>query len=306
MNKENDQKQLYLGIDGGGSKCRAILYSDDKGIVAEAISGPANALRGVEKAQQHIVEATDLALSQLQLAPEYKSELIAGIGLAGLNLQACMTQMKQWLSPFKHTYYTTDLHIACLGAHGGQDGAVMIIGTGSSALVCEGETLIELGGHGFPVGDAGSGAWFGFKAIEVTLKAMEGLEAHSPMTQALAQYFQVEKAIDLAQRVAQFTPTEYAKLAPLVIDKAQNADLHALNVVTSGAQYLSQLATKALDGRSLPLSLIGGLAPRLVPYLSPQVTPFLQQAAQPPEVGAVLFAKQQYQTTRPSLGVGAC
>jgi len=294
MSKENyKNKQLYLGIDGGGSKCRAILYSDDSGILAEAISGPANALRGVGKAQQHIVEATDAALAQIALVPEFKSELIAGIGLAGLNLAACMNEMQQWPTPFKQTFYTTDLHIACLGAHGGKDGAVMIIGTGSSALVCEGNELVEFGGHGFPVGDAGSGAWLGFKAVELTLKAMEGLEAHSSFTEEMTRHFEVTQAIELAQTVAHFTPTEYAKLAPLVIECAQKNDIHALAIVKAGAEYLSQLAVKTQEGRDRQLSLIGGLAPLIVPYLSSEILPQLKQAEQPPEVGAVLFAKQQ-------------
>ena len=57
MNNNNYiDKQLYLGIDGGGSKCRAVIYCDDEGVIADAISGPANVLRGAEKAQQHIIE----------------------------------------------------------------------------------------------------------------------------------------------------------------------------------------------------------------------------------------------------------
>jgi len=293
MSKDNyENKQLYLGIDGGGSKCRAVLYSDDQGVIAEAVSGPANALRGVALAQQHIVEATDTALSQIGLTPDFKSNLIAGIGLAGLNLEACMSEMKQWASPFKQTYYTTDLHIACLGAHDGEDGAVMIIGTGSSALVCQGNELIELGGHGFPVGDAGSGAWLGFKSIELTLQVMEGLHVNTSFTQAIIEHYDVSQAIELAQVVARFTPTEFAKLAPLIIQHATENDKHALSIVKAGAEYLSQLASKLLEGRDVHLSLIGGLSPLVERYLTPNVVTTLRPAKQPPEIGAVLFAKK--------------
>lgn len=294
MSKDKyNNKQLYLGIDGGGSKCRAVLYSDDDGVIGDAISGPANALRGVEKARQHIVEATDAALAQAGLTPDYKSHLIAGIGLAGLNLESCMNEMKQWQSPFKQTFYTTDLHIACVGAHNGEDGAVMIIGTGSSALVSQNNELFEMGGHGFPVGDAGSGAWIGFKAIELTLQAMEGLHTRTSFTDEIAHIYGVEQAVDLAQTVSRFSPTDFAKLAPTIVKHALNEDIHALAIMRAGAAYLSQLATKLLETRDLELSLIGGLAPLIQPYLDKKVVVKLKEAEQPPEIGAVLFAQQQ-------------
>ena len=292
MNNNNYiDKQLYLGIDGGGSKCRAVIYCDDEGVIADAISGPANVLRGAEKAQQHIIEATDIALAQIGLDADYKTQLIAGIGLAGLNLESCMNEMKQWNAPFKQVFYTTDLHIACVGAHGGEDGAVMIIGTGSSALVSEQQQLIEMGGHGFPVGDAGSGAWLGFKSIELTLKVMEGLHSATEFTQAIVSHYGVDKAIELAQIVSRFTPTEFAKLAPLIVQHAQAGDRHALSIVEAGAEYLSQLASKLLEGRDVQLSLIGGLSPLIEKYLTADVASRLTPAQQPPEIGAVLFAK---------------
>lgn len=286
-------KQLFLGIDGGGSKCRAVLYTDQDGVIASAVSGPANVLRGAALAQKHIIEATEMALQQIGLSADELGNLIAGVGLAGLNLESCMQEMLQWQHPFKYAYFTTDLHIACLGAHGGSDGAVMIIGTGSSALVCQGEELVELGGHGFPVGDAGSGAWLGFKSVETTLQAMEGLVEHTAFTKAIAEHYQVSLAIELAQEVARFTPTEFAKLAPLIIEHAKAQDIHALSIVKSGAKYLSALAAKLLEGRDVKLALIGGLSPLVKTYLEPEVVSSLVEAAEPPEIGAVLFAMQQ-------------
>lgn len=294
MSKDNyKNEQLYLGIDGGGSKCRAVLYSEQDGVIGDAISGPANALRGVDIARQHIVEATDAALAQAGLTPNYKSQLIAGIGLAGLNLESCMNEMKLWDAPFKETYYTTDLHIACIGAHGGRDGAVIIIGTGSSALVSQNDELFEMGGHGFPVGDAGSGAWLGFKAIELTLQVMEGLHSESPMTKEIAEFYQVTKAIELAQTVSKFSPTDFGKLAPIIVKHSQQGDNHALTIMKAGAAYLSQLANKLLEKRDLELSLIGGLSPLIQSHLDAAIVSKIKPAEQPPEIGAVLFAKMQ-------------
>lgn len=291
MSKYQD-KQLYLGVDGGGSKCRAVIFCPEQGIIAEAVSGPANVLRGSAKAINNIVKATDEALASLSLPAEYKSQLIAGIGLAGLNLESCMIEMQVWSHPFKQVSFTSDLHIACIGAHSGKDGAVMIIGTGSSALVSNQNKINELGGHGFPVGDCGSGAWLGLNAIEVTLECLDGLKPETKLTKSIADFYDVDTAINLAQIVSTFVPADFAKLAPLIMEHAKQQDVYALQLVQTGADYLSRVALKLMEEKTLPLSLIGGLSPLMANYFDEQVKQLLKPAENPPEMGAVLFAQQ--------------
>ncbi|NVK24756.1 MAG: ATPase [Gammaproteobacteria bacterium] len=298
MSKFED-KQLYLGVDGGGSKCRAIIYEPNQGKLAEAVSGPANVLRGADNAIDNIIRATDEALASLSLSADHKKELIAGIGLAGLNLESCMKEMQLWQHPFKQAYFTSDLHIACIGAHSGKDGAVMIVGTGSSALASSNNQIKEIGGHGFPVGDCGSGAWLGLKAIEVTLETLDGLKESSPLTQAITKLYQIDSAIDLAQTVSYFLPVDFAKLAPLVMEHFAQGDQYAKQFVSVGAEYLSKVAAQLIENpngtatEELPLALIGGLSPLMAQYFSEDVKDKIKQADNPPEIGAVLFAQLQ-------------
>lgn len=291
MNKQN--KQLFLGIDGGGSKCRAVIYCPEQGMLGRGVSGPANVLRGIDKAIEHIEQATDIALEQAGFSSAKKSQLIAGIGLAGLNLESCMAQMLKWQHPFQQAYFTSDLHIACLGAHDGKDGAVIIAGTGSSGLASVAGKLQEVGGHGFPVGDCGSGAWLGLKAIEVTLQAMDGIKAKSAMTAAILEFYKVQSAIELAQLASQFLPVDYAKLAPLVIEQADNQDPHAMRLLQIGVDYLSAMALRLVEERDLSLSLIGGLTPKMAEHFDHRVSSVVTKAKHSPEIGAVLFAQSQ-------------
>jgi glucosamine kinase len=291
VDKYNNE-QLYLGVDGGGSKCRVIIFSDDQGQLAEATSGPANVLRGVDNAIANILQATDEALQQLNLPESYKSELIAGIGLAGLNLDSCMAEIKLWQHPFKQAFFTSDLHIACIGAHKGQDGAVMIVGTGSSALISYGGHIDEFGGHGFPIGDSGSGAWLGLRAIEHTLLVMDGVEQETGLSKKIESIFSVARAIDLAQVVAHFVPADFAKLAPAVMELANHGDEQALYYVSQGARYLSRIAMRMLEKNSVNLAMIGGLSPLMVKFFDPEIQQRIIAAELPPEIGAVLFAKQ--------------
>lgn len=292
-NTNNQHRQLYLGIDGGGSKCRAVIYCADNGLLGHGISGPANVLRGTETAIKHIIEATEIALVEAGFDIADKAKLIAGIGLAGLNLESCQQEMLQWQHPFKQAYFTSDLHIACLGAHGGEDGAVIIAGTGSSGLVSIAGEIQEVGGHGFPVGDCGSGAWLGLKAIELTLQTLDMLKPESELTRSILNIYKVEKGTDLAQLVASFQPADFAKLAPLVIEQAINQDPHAMSLLQVGVDYLSAMALRLAGEKNLPLSLIGGLTPIMAEHFDYRIQKMIKPAQQPPEIGAVLFAQTQ-------------
>lgn len=292
-NTKNQHRQLYLGIDGGGSKCRAVIYCAESGLLGQGLSGPANVLRGTETAIKHINEATEIALKEAGLHKNEMARLIAGIGLAGLNLESCQLEMQQWQHPFKQAYFTSDLHIACLGAHGGEDGAVIIAGTGSSGLAFIDGQVEEVGGHGFPVGDCGSGAWLGLKAIEVTLQALDGLKPESHLTTAILDTYKVVKGTDLAQLVASFQPADFAKLAPLVIEHANQHDIHAMNLLQVGVDYLSAMAFRLAGEHKLSLSLIGGLTPIMAEHFDNRIRNMIKPAQQPPEIGAVLFAQIQ-------------
>ena len=74
----------YLGIDGGGTRCRARIEDEDGRVLGEASSGPATTRIGFEKAWRSIMEATEAAAAQAGLTREDFAQMHAGIGLAGL------------------------------------------------------------------------------------------------------------------------------------------------------------------------------------------------------------------------------
>ncbi|MDC2889535.1 hypothetical protein [Psychrosphaera algicola] len=90
---------------------------------------------------------------------------------------------------------------------------------------------------------------------------MEGLVKTSDFIDEIVSIYKINKAVDLAQLVSGYSPTDFGKLAPVVVKHALQKDAHALAIMQAGAQYLSQLAKKLLDGRGVKLSLIGGCHP---------------------------------------------
>jgi len=293
LTSSDKNNELFLGIDGGGSKCKTIIMNKDNEILGTGISGPGNPLHGFEQATNSITESAKLALQDAGLAHIELSELVAGVGLAGVNLPVLFDQMAAWKHPFKAMHLATDLLIACLGAHDGSDGAVMISGTGSCGFSCIDEQQTIVGAHGFPHGDKGSGAWFGLQGVKQVLLSLDGLVDSTIMTDVLLKKLNCKDDTDLVEAVASQKATFYAQQANLVFDAAEQGDKVALAIVGEGAEYINSIA-RTLSAKNPPrMSMIGGLTPRLKPWLAQEIKSNLSEPLSAPEVGSVLFARQQ-------------
>lgn len=280
---------LYLGIDGGGSKCHAVLYRADEGIIGSGIAGPANPLQGYERALLSIAEAATAAACDAGLPSNAVSSMVTGIGLAGLNLGGQLERMARWRHPFACVRFATDLEIACLGAHDGGDGAVVIAGTGSSGYVRVGDHVRIIGGTGFPAGDVGSGAWLGLKALMAVFEAADELASETSLTGRIEAHFGI-RGDAIAERIAGAPTSVYAELAPLVFAAARAGDEVATTLVREGAMYLCRMVRKLLESKPPRVSLIGGLAPSISEWMEEDVRACLAPPIESPAMGAVLLA----------------
>lgn len=293
MPSSSDNTEFFLGIDGGGSKCKAIVVDANNNILGTGIAGPANPLHGYDQAVNSVTESAKLALKDAGLDDVELKDVIAGVGLAGVNLPVLFEQMSNWQHPFKKMFLATDLLIACLGAHDGQDGAVMITGTGSCGFSYVDGHPYTLGGHGFPHGDKGSGAWFGFQAANHVLMSLDGLKADSMINEKVLTLLDVKDGLEMVEVIAGKPAAFYGRMANLVFDAAEAGDVVAKGIVDEGAGYISGIA-RQLEKQNPPrISLIGGLTPRIKPWLDEDVKAKLEEPLCPPEVGSVLYARQQ-------------
>ncbi|GMG86517.1 N-acetylglucosamine kinase [Biformimicrobium ophioploci] len=284
---------LFIGIDGGGSKCRATIVNANDEVLGTGVAGPANPLFGYAQAIDSIVRSAGLAMADAGLEPSRLSSMVAGIGLAGVNLSRLYNKVNAWAHPFAEMYLTTDLHTACLGAHKGSDGAVIITGTGSCGFsVVDGEVL-NLGGHGFAIGDKGSGAWFGLEAVKHTLLALDGLAPPSKMHDELLQLLDCKTADCVIEQLAGKGSGHFARLAAAVFKAANAGDPIAVAIVEDGAGYISALARKLLETNPPRLSIIGGLGEVLMPWLDEDVARQIFKPLCEPEIGCILYAKQK-------------
>jgi glucosamine kinase len=288
-----EHEKYFLGIDGGGTKCKAIVVSNRNEILGEGVSGPANPVNGLDITIASIVESAKLALEDAQLDDVKLSDLIVGAGIAGVNLPSLFKQLSEWRHPFKNFYLTTDILIACLGAHNGGDGAIIITGTGSCGFSYVESKSMVVGAHGFPQGDKGSGSWFGLQAIQHALLELDGIVESSVMSQKIINNLKVSNAVELVEATSGKSAGFYAQFAGIVFAAANNGDEAALKLVKEGANYISKVARLLLKGKPPRISTLGGLNQLLFPWLAADVQEVLSEPLDSPEKGAIFFAKQK-------------
>jgi glucosamine kinase len=210
---------LFLGIDGGGTRCRARLAAASGARLGEAAAGPANIRRGMDQAFAAVSEAGTACLHQAGLSRRDLPRITACLALAGASEPAELAAAQRYPHPFGRAIVTSDAHAACVGAHGGRDGGVIVVGTGSIGWAELKGRSYRVGGWGLPVSDEGSGAWIGGEALRRVLWAHDGRVAWTGLLDVLFAEFQADPHA-IVRWASAAAPSDFAALAPRVVDPA--------------------------------------------------------------------------------------
>lgn len=267
----------FLGVDAGGTSTKARLTDGAGRVVGEGTSGPGNIRLGIDQVHSAITDAYSQATAQAKITPEQSRTIKAGFGVAGLGRLGAKELLQARSYPFQNTVIYNDAQIANMGAHGGKDGGIVIIGTGSIGIAHVDGKDIRVGGYGFPISDEGSGAYIGLQAIRITLRASDGRLEHSDLTRGVLEKFNHETQA-IVSWMDNATATEYATMAPDVVDAAEAGDYHG-RLITSHAAWHIEVMVRGMFGLNVPrIALLGGLAPRLEAWMSPDIRVKLSQA----------------------------
>jgi len=257
---------LFLSIDGGGSGTRARLEDAAGQVLGSGSGGPANIRFGTERAWQSILTAAEAAAAAAGLDPAVLQGVNAGLGLAGACLGRESEQFLAHPHPFRRVVLESDAHAACLGAHRGAPGGIVIVGTGSVGYVWDGRAGRQIAGWGFPISDGGSGAWIGLEAIRQSLRGLDPPGETSALQSRVLQCFggDPEHAVHWSNSASS---ADYATFAPLVVEQAAQGDDIAVAIMRRAAGEIAALAGSALAAGAERLALLGGLATPLTPWL---------------------------------------
>lgn len=244
---------LYLGIDGGGSGCRAVLADAQGRVLARAEGGPANINSSPDTAIRNIHEVAGAVMAEAGVTPD---RVHAGLGLAGGNVGIRKAAVLAAL-PFARCRVESDGWTAARGALGMDDGVVAAFGTGSVFAVQRGGAITLAGGWGWVLGDEGGGAGLGRAVLAALLRAVDGLPPGiTPLAQRLLDRLGgPHGVVGFADAAG---PADLARLAPEVA--AGGDALAELVLDRMQAEILAMLA-HLNPGGDLPLVYLGGLGP---------------------------------------------
>lgn len=281
---------LLLGVDGGGTRCRARLCAPSGTKLAEAVAGPANIRLGLEESLAAVLHATRQCLQEAGLSSQDLSRITACLALAGASEPTDLAAAQARQHPFGRTMFTTDARAACAGAHRGRPGGVIIVGTGTVGWAELGGRDCRVGGWGFPISDEGSGTWIGCEALRRVLWAHDG---RIPRTNLLSDLFERFKRDPHA--IVRFSskalPRDFGSFAPLVVEHAKRDDPAAIELMQMAARHVDELAERLVVLGVPRLALVGGLARQMTGWVSPRTRARLVPPAGDALDGALQLAR---------------
>ena len=261
---------LFVGVDGGGTGCRTRIEDAEGRVLGTGIAGPAALRIGVSRALAEVEKACSAALNEAGLEADALNSLHAAVGLAGVGRKGALKELALQPHHFRSVVYTDDATIACIGAHGGRDGGIVIVGTGSVGFALIGGHEVRVGGYGFPISDEGSGADLGLSAIRLALRAYDERTIGTSLTRDIMMRFHNDPFETVAWMDGA-TATDYATFAPLVMRHADAGDQIARRIVRDAAEQIDELVRRLSECGASRVALLGGLASSMQPWLAPDV-----------------------------------
>jgi glucosamine kinase len=285
--------KYLIGIDGGGTSCRAALkHAPDASCIYRS-GGPAN-VSSSDASMANIVDTIRQLLRDAGLEGRDLRHASVHLGLAGVLSDAQARAVQQDLGkrlPIARISVSDDQATTLAGALGGESGAVAAVGTGSFLGRRSGGEQKTLGGWGFHLGDQASGAWLGAGLLRQVMMAVDGTGHCTGLTDAVLMEFGDEPAAIVAF-AGRAQPVDFANFAPKVLSAAIEGDAVAVGLMRAGAAYLLRALAAIGWTSGEALCLLGGIGPSYAQWLPPDVVAALKAPLGNALDGALAMASQ--------------
>lgn len=296
--------RVYIGMDGGGTKTRAVALSSDGQLLVDHATDGCNVNHyGWEHAQGVLQNLFTEVRSRL---PERAVVAAVYLGMAGVDREEDRQRMQafvqeQWsLIPVDVQH---DAMPALVGGSGQEAGIVLIGGTGSVAFgMNDSGEQCRVGGWGYMIGDEGSGYDIGRKALRAVMQGFDGRLPQTVLTKIVLERYGLQEPTELIPLVYSdsFTRDSVAGVTRSVFQAAESGDPVSLRLLQEAGDDLSELVNVLLhrlqfSQDSIPVVVTGGLfhkgsplMQRVQERLGTKVR--VMFAERPPVAGAVRLA----------------
>ncbi len=258
---------LALGIDIGASGFRLAVRSGSNGALLDDSIGTARPrIEAGGLALGAVIEAFAAEFTVLRRHGRIGSVASVGIGMAGGaffpgNVEHIAAEIAE-ITGASVVACMPDSVAAYVGAIGHREGAVLAAGTGTVALATDGVALWQrLDGLGHLLGDYGSGARLGLRALEIASAPATGRESRSAAleTAMRRRFGSLEQLVATVYGTAERSAV-LASFVPDVAALAEAGEPVARKLFEEAATELAATLVAVADGVAGPRAVVGGLA----------------------------------------------
>jgi len=282
--------KYFVGVDGGGTSCRARICDLDGNFLGEAKTGSANIMLGGSIAMASIQDAIATAASLAQLTEADYGNMSVGLALAGAEQKESWYEFMALPHPYATVTLNTDAYGACLGAWRGEEGAILIAGTGSCGILLKDNQQQVIGGREFPISDQGGGAVMGLHLIQQVLLSVDDIVPHTPLAQHVMSHFghDVDAIVSWSKTAR---PCDYGQFSPAIFSHAAEGDSLAIALLNQTAADVEMLLSALIKRGAEQICLMGSIGEHIQPWLVPPLKARLALPQGDAMDGAIAMAK---------------
>jgi N-acetylglucosamine kinase-like BadF-type ATPase len=262
--------QYIIGVDGGGTKTRAIIGTKEGNILA-FMDGHGTNIKSTpaHEVRQHIQHLLESLVQKIS-ATKYDVSTIF-LCVAGGDRQEDIKRWKAWIAPMLPSTsckvtVTNDAVAALTSGTFTREGLVVIAGTGSIVYAVQQNSISRMGGWGYLLGDEGSGYYIGQEALRAITRQydayglnedafskaiLERLALTDPteIITLIYEHTQPRICISSITRTVLLLATQNNEIAKRIVDRA----------VTHLVQLLQMMFRKEPQVKKFPIVTCGGL-----------------------------------------------
>lgn len=261
---------VFLGVDGGGTKTRFALIDGRGRVLAQAQLGttyhPQVGLDGVRdilaRGVEQVLRDTSAERSDIRHA---------FFGLPAYGEDSRIAPLLQAIpnAVLGHDRYTCDNDMVCgwAGSLACADGINIVAGTGSIGYGQRRGAAARAGGWGEAFSDEGSAHWIAVQGLNAYSRMSDGRLPHGPLHALFNEELRLERDLDICAHIygeQAYARGDLAQLSPLVAKAARQGDTVAMDIFRQAGRELAGIADalrRALrfePGETVPVSHSGG------------------------------------------------
>ena len=257
--------EYVIGVDGGGTKTESVAYDLEGNILGTSLTGFGNLVNDKVQALSNVVSGVE------ELLNEFGRDGLKGLylGLAGSevgeNAKIVYDEIK---SRFEiESVVMNDGDLALKSLLKGEDGILVIAGTGSTSFGVNGDKQARCGGWGQLLGDEGSAYKISIEAYKQMIHENDfGLEL-SNLSKDILSKLGVNEVNDIVGIIYSSTKDEIANIASLVSISAEEGNEVAIDILKSEAISIAKAAErifKKLEFEKCSIGLVGSVIKKSV------------------------------------------